>query len=392
VSESRATAIVLRAAGSAIVVLALALLSARVFAECVERVVPIHSRFSLLELARTAAAIDAVDHERVDAAFIGTSAVWFGFDPRAFDAVLAGRGHPLASFNFGLVPTSAQLQRFFADSICERHRARGTRWPLLLYELAPSEFLDKMVAVDNSDPAIAAYKAQVAAMILRPARLISELRRDPEGTLRALLARPLGYRAPAAVSADLTTYLYEDLEPAPWRQPVPERFAAFKRFADIHRQITWLPEGRGFVPVGPDARAAYDEVLRLNHTEQALARQRVGATKELGLLPMEVNADAVERIIAQIRALARCPERVVLVVMPLSPNIMRAMPPEARQRLADVIAKVQRDTGYPLIDLVDPPELGLDDFNDAEHLSLTVGAGKLSTLLARRVADLLDRP
>jgi len=89
--------------------------------------------------------------------------------------------------------------------------------------------------------------------------------------------------------------------------------------------------------------------------------------------------------------LARCPERVVLAVMPLSPNIMRAMQPEARKRLSDAIAKVQRDTGYPLLDLVELPELGLDDFNDAEHLSLTVGADKLSTLLARRVAELLGQ-
>jgi hypothetical protein len=366
-------------------------LTARTFAEGVERVVPIHSRFSLLELSRTAGTIDAVVNERVDAAFIGTSAVWFGFDPRRFDASLAARGHSLTSFNFGLVPTSVRLQRFFADSICESHRARGTRWKLMLYEVAPSEFLEKMVAVDTSDPSIAAYKEHVTAMTLRPARLLSELRRDPGGTLRALLAKPLGYRAPFALSEAVTAYLYEDLEPEPWRQPVPERFAAFKRFADVHRQTTWLPEGRGFVPVGPDARASYEEVLRLNHTEQALARQRVVATKELGLLPMEVNDDAVERIVEQIRVLARCPERVVLVVMPLSPNVMRAMRPEARKRLADVIAKVQRDTGYPLLDFVEAPELGLDDFSDAEHLSLTVGAEKFSTLFARRVAELLER-
>jgi len=268
----------MRAAGTAVAVLALALLTARTFADGVERVVPIHSQFSLLALSRTAGAIDAVEHERIDVAFIGTSAVWLGFDPRRFDAELAARGHPLTSFNFGLVPTSVRLQRFFADAICESHRARGTRWKLMLYEVAPSEFLEKMVALDASDPSIAAYQEQVAAMTLRPARLVSELRRDPGGTLRALLAKPLDYRAPYAVATAVTTYIYEDLEPEPWRQPVPERFAAFKRFVDIHRQTTWLPAGRGFVPVGPDARAAYEEVLRVNHTAQALARQRVVAT------------------------------------------------------------------------------------------------------------------
>ena len=390
VSEIREPAIVMRAAGSAVAVLALALLAARGFAQCVERVVPIHSQFSLLELSRTAAAIDAVENERVDVAFIGTSAVWFGFDPRRFDASLAARGHPLTSFNFGLVPTSVRLQRFFADSICESHRARGARWKLLLYEVAPSEFLEKIVALSTSDPAIAAYEDQVTAMTLRPARLLSELRGDPGGTLRALLAKPLGHRAPSAVASAVTTYIYEDLEPEPWRQAVPPAYTAFTRFVDVYRQTTWLPEGRGFVPVGPDTRAAYEEVLRLNHTAQALARQRVAATEDLGLLPMEVNDAAVDRVIDQIRVLARCPERVVLAVMPLSPNIMRAMRPAARERLSEVIAKVQRDTGYPLLDFVEAPELGLDDFRDAEHLSLTVGAEKFSSLLARRVAELLD--
>jgi hypothetical protein len=229
-------------------------------------------------------------------------------------------------------------------------------------------------------------------MMLRPAELVSELRRDPGGTLRALLAKPLGHRGPAAVFEAVSTYLYEDLEPEPWRKPVPELLAAVRPFWDVHRRTTWLPEARGFLPVGPEARALYDEIMRLNHTEQELAKQRVMVTEDLGLLPMEVNAAAVERLIEQIRVLARCPERVVLVVMPISPNIMRAMRPEARRRFADVIAKVQRDTGYPLLDFVDPPELGLDDFYDAEHLSLTVSAGKFSSLLADRVAELLDHP
>jgi hypothetical protein len=392
VSETREPAVVMRAAGTAVAVLALALLAARGFAQCVERVVPLHSQFSLLDLSRTAGAIDAVEHERVDVAFIGTSAVWFGFEPRRFDAELAARGHPLTSFNFGLVPTSVRLQRFFADAICEAHRARGTRWTMMIYELAPAEFLDKLVAQDVTDPSTAAYKEQVAAMILRPAELVSELRRDPGGTLRALLAKPLGHRGPAAVFEAVSTYLYEDLEPEPWRKPVPELLAAVRPFWDVHRRTTWLPEARGFLPVGPEARALYDEIMRLNHTEQELAKQRVMATEDLGLLPMEVNAAAVERLIEQIRVLARCPERVVLVVMPISPNIMRAMRPEARRRLADVIAKVQRDTGYPLLDFEAPPELGLDDYYDAEHLSLTVSAGKFSRLLAGRVAELLDHP
>jgi hypothetical protein len=390
VIETRQLAIVMRAAGTAVAVLALALLTARIFAEGVERVVPLHSQFSLLDLSRAAGAIDAVEHEHVDVAFIGTSAVWFGFEPRRFDAELAVRGHALTSFNFGLVPTSVRLQRFFADEICEDHRARGTRWTMMMYEIAPADFLDKVVAHDDTDPSIAAYEAQVAAMMLRPAALVSELRRDPGGALRALLAKPLGHRGPAAVLEAVSTYLYEDLEPTPWRTPVPPLLAAVRPFWDVHRRTTWLPEARGFLPVGPEARALYDEILRINQTEKELAKQRAMVT-ELGLLQMDVNAAAVERIIEQVRVLARCPEHVVLVVMPISPNIMRAMRPEARRRLADVIAKVQRDTGYPLLDFLEPPELGLADFYDAEHLSLVGSAGKFSSLLADRVADLLDK-
>jgi len=381
----------MRAAGTAVAVLALALLAARTFADGVERVVPLHSQFSLLDLIRTAGAIDAAEHERVDVAFIGTSAVWFGFEPRRFDAELAARGHTLTSFNFGLVPTSVRLQQFLADAICETHRARGARWPMMIYEIAPADFLDRLVADDETDPSIAAYKAQAEAMMLRPAEIVSELRRDPGGTLRALLAKPLGYRGPAAVFEAVSTYLYEDLEPEPWRKPVPELLAAVRPFWDVHRRTMWVREARGFLPVGPEARAMYDEIMRLNHTKQELAKQRVMVT-EMGLLPMEVNAPAVERLVEQIRVLARCPERVVLVVMPISPNIMRVMRPEARKRLADVIAKVQRDTGYPLLDFVDSPEFGLEDYYDAEHLSLTVSAGKFSSLLADRVAELLDHP
>ena len=113
-----------------------------------------------------------------------------------------------------------------------------------------------------------------------------------------------------------------------------EALAALERLAETGRKLL-LVTGREL----PDLEKVFprldifDRIVAENgallytpgsHTERELAKQRV-MVAELGLLSLEVNAAAVERLIEQIRVLARCPERVVLVVMPISPNIMRAI-------------------------------------------------------------------
>ncbi|NOT28941.1 MAG: hypothetical protein HOP15_00675 [Planctomycetes bacterium] len=68
--------------------------------------------------------------DEYDLVYVGTSRVFRGFDPATFDQTLAELGHPLRSYNFGLVGMGYLEQRFIVDWILALRPAR-LRWLLL---------------------------------------------------------------------------------------------------------------------------------------------------------------------------------------------------------------------------------------------------------------------
>lgn len=68
--------------------------------------------------------------DEYDLVYVGTSRVYRGFDPATFDQTLAELGHPLRSYNFGLVGMGYLEQRFIVDWILALRPAR-LRWLLI---------------------------------------------------------------------------------------------------------------------------------------------------------------------------------------------------------------------------------------------------------------------
>ncbi len=66
-----------------------------------------------------------------DLVYVGTSRVFRGFDPALFDARLAELGHPLRSYNFGLVGLNYLEERFLTEWVLAH---RGERLRQLLIE------------------------------------------------------------------------------------------------------------------------------------------------------------------------------------------------------------------------------------------------------------------
>ena len=342
-----------------------------------------HSRMTLGQLHRASAAIAAASEGLGDAAFFGTSRTMFGFDPAVFDATLADRGHRLTTLNFGLIPNPPTLTRVLANRLCEAHRAAGTRWRLLIVELAAEDWTINAA----SDGGVGAFEQAIRVMTLDPA---AALRGREPGFLVA--GRVFGYHAPFAVASGLKKYLYEDLPPKRWVPPPPDWLAAFRRFADLYRpgeRGDWRAESRGFVRPGSEAAStAYRDYVQIQSTAVSIERQRADAIAD-GIIGMNISPEALASSIELIRELGRCPEHVILVMYPIRPTVRSIMPPEARHRRRDALSTIARETGFEVVDLFEDPELGPDQFQDGVHLTVTSGAQLFSRTLATRVADAL---
>ena len=357
VSEDRPPFVVARLVLTVAVVLVCAIGVVRGATTLIEHTIPMHDRMTLGQLHRAAKAIAAAEDNIGDAALIGSSRTMFGFDPRVFDATLASAGHPLTTVNFGLIPMTATASNILA---CKSRRK------LVLYELGPEEWIVDPSAAENPAPQ---FQEGIQEMT------------GPAGAA-------LGYRVPFAVANALNRYVYFDL----FSHHAPKWLVGFRRFADLYRPgdaSTWDDSTHGFIPIeDPATLAAYTDYLALQTTEGNLDRQRSEAVDD-GTTLMLLSPPGLARTIAQVRAVDRCSDRVILVVYPLRPTVLTTISPEARARLRSAIATIHAATGDDVIDLFDDPMFTRDDFQDAVHLSVTRGAPLFSRALALRVLPLL---
>jgi hypothetical protein len=387
VNKERSFSIIGRGATTAAMILILALAAVRLFGTCVERVLPMHSRMELGQLHRSTQALAAASAKLGDAAFFGSSATMFGFDPAVFDATLAERGQHLTTLNFGMIPITPTTDRAFADQLCEAHRAAGTRWQLLIYEIMPQDW---NVKPDGSGPNTRSntFEQAMRAMTIAPAAVAQ----NPARVADLVVGRALGHYQPFALASAVKKYLFEDLSPT-WESKVPDWVVAFRGFADLFRpgyRGDWTSEARGFVRMGsPETERRYEAYVRSQTTEAAFEQQHKDAVAD-GIPQMTISPVDLARSIALIRDIGSCPAHVVLVLYPINPRIVAAMQPDALQRLHQTLSTIETETGFPIVNLFEAPGFESADFVDGDHLKMMRGTTLFSRTLAMRVAEILS--
>jgi hypothetical protein len=103
------------------------------------------------------------------------------------------------------------------------------------------------------------------------------------------------------------------------------------------------------------------------------------------LLELRFDEGKVAAFSEALRALAGVSERTVLLLAPRNRAWVQ-LTPEGRARLNEVMARLSRDTGVPVVDLSEAPEFTAEDFIDVTHLNESSGRPRLS----RRLAEVLS--
>ncbi|HSP78570.1 MAG TPA: SGNH/GDSL hydrolase family protein [Myxococcaceae bacterium] len=370
---------------------------ARGFISLLERTTPQEARAHLTEGAgRIRDFLQALPEvaSREDAALVfGSSLIQHGFSPEVFEAHLGAP--PVTAYNLGFPGVEPEVQHLLALRVAEAFRRSGRRARLTVVEFTPFQ----ATAARGQAPRFRELANVKKALLATPGEVAKEALRSPEEAAHLAALQALGGTSPLAVTPLLESQLLGGPPPAWWPGPRPEepdaeRKALAARMRAVRARLEgrtvpeWDARRRGEVRhLFDETREDYAAWARLRSAPELLELERQWRVETSDLLELRFDERKVAAFSEAVRALASVSERTVLLLAPR--NLAWAEPtPEGRARLAEVVARLSRETGVPVVDLAEAPGFGPEDFIDVTHLNESSGRPKLS----RRLAEALTAP
>ncbi|WNG46003.1 SGNH/GDSL hydrolase family protein [Archangium minus] len=321
---------------------------------------------------------------REDAALVfGSSLIQHGFSPEVFEAHV--RGPRVTAYNLGFPGVDPEVQRLLAHRVAEAFQRSGHRARLTVVEFTPFQ-----ATLARGRSAKFSEMANVKrAMLATPGDLVETALRSPEEASHLAALQALGGNSPLAITSMLEHQLFADPAPAdPERQELVARMRAGRERVEQRRVRAWDPVRRG------EARLFFDETredylawVRLRTTPEILEQNLEWRVWTSDLLELHFDERKVAAFAEAVRTLAGVSERTVLLLAPRNRAWVQ-LTPEGRSRLAEVVARLSRDTGVPVVDLSEALEFTPEDFIDVTHLNESSGRPRLS----RRLAEELSPP
>lgn len=387
--------VALRTTAAGLLLLLAGLLWSRCHIEVIDIVQP-----EKMRLREALQALPAVAEQPGDTLlFFGSSLVWNGFVPDTFDAQLREHGVEVASFNLGFGGLNPTVQRVLVRRIRAAYERAGRRSRLTLVEFNP--FQTTQVRA-RSDERVADQHAMMLATSAQVARLWLT---SPERAARHFASRTFRKSlSPEAVTSAVGAIVAEvgkGLGPAPTERPSPEEQLRLDRrqqaaidvavgLARAYRGIPtmWELEVRGGTRMDfPEIHDALEVLLApidWDQRDDLAMRVRCCDIEQLRFAP-ELGDD----FIALVDEFSAISDRVEVVLMPVN-HAWVERTPEARVRMRDVVARIERETGVPVADFQSSPKLDPEMFWDVTHLGFITGAPVFSAHLADHYAPMLS--
>lgn len=371
-----------------------ALALARGFVATLERTTPREARAHLTEGSHRVVdflqALPAIA-EREDAVLVvGSSIIQHGFSPEAFEQHL---GRPVTAYNLGFPGVDAEAQSMLARKVADTFASTGKRARLSVVEFTPFQSTEARARATRFREHASVKKA----LLLTPEALARVALRSPEEAAHLGSLWALGGTSPLSVTDYLSHRLFEGAPPAWWPGPVaeedPERKALAKSLAEgiaaaERRQVPeWDGQRRGEARMlFTESREAYETLLQRRRAAEVLEAEQQWRVETSDLLELRFEEVQVRAFIDAVRTLAGASRETLVLLAPR--NRAWAEPtPEGRARLAGVLARIERETGVPVVNLADSPEFTPEDFLDVTHLNETSGRPRLARRLAEVVAE-----
>ncbi len=367
---------------------------ARGLVSALERTVPPDTRGAFTEGAGRIqdflAALPGIAAREDAVLVVGSSIIQHGFSPEAFEQRL---GEPVTAYNLGFPGVDPEVHALLARRVAEAFGRTGQRARFTLVEFTP--FQATLARAQSTS-----YREHAAvkkALLLDADTLARVALRSPEEASHLGALRAMGGTSSHTVTRYLSHHLSPAKAPAWWpgpanpvrdpeRQRLVERLDAGIAAAEKREVPEWDPVRRGEVRwVFEETREAYATILQRRRAREVMESDQQWRVRTSDLLELRFDEAQVRAFIEAVRTLASA-SRDTLVLLAPRHREWATPTPEGRARLAEVLARIEREAGVKVLDLAESPEFTPEDFIDVTHLNETLGRPRLSRRLADEVA------
>ncbi|MBB3062346.1 hypothetical protein [Microbulbifer rhizosphaerae] len=326
--------------------------------------------------------------------FFGSSRVEAGFSPRQFDREMAARGLPVKSFNFGF----GGLNPLFQDTLSRRIREQFERDERRL-KIALIEFNPFQATVTRRNRAREAEET-MQAILGTPQEFFPVLIRDPERGVRLFNIRYLR----GGISAEaFTSFVAAGLAPPRPRTGIPEDEAAKARRRELNRILDqrfqedypdyrakqwhygWQGGGTIAEERSAETLALFDEFYATLRTEHKLDDDRLHRINTADIIELNFDPELVEAFIRIVKNFQAISDRVEVLMLPKNSRWIQNTP-EATERLAAAVARIEEETGLRLRNDRELPAITPEMFVDTTHLARYTGGVAYTRHLVEELA------
>ncbi len=347
-----------------------------------------------------AALPDIVQEENPLVMSFGSSMTQAAFGARQFDREMAERGTEVKSFNFGFGGLNPYFQDYFSRRIRDAFVENDRRLKLVLIEFTPLQ--NTSARWEGAQPSVDSY----VTMLADGSDVWDIIKENPTRGIRIANIKYVRNE----ISAEMITWFFggqwfrsprpdagvpADEEKDKILEEIGEKLEANfeEEYPDyVPSSWSWEWQGAGTIPEERsqetlDLFVPYFEALR---SDQRLADDRLRRITCCDIEDLHFEEALVAGFIRTVKNFQEFSDHVEVILLPRNHDwIQRG--PEAAQRLSDVLARVERETGVTIHSFEDAPEITTEMFSDTTHLARYTGDVPYTHLLVETYAPILGR-
>ncbi|MDJ0842369.1 MAG: D-alanyl-lipoteichoic acid biosynthesis protein DltD [Acidobacteriota bacterium] len=309
--------------------------------------------------------------------FFGSSMVEAGFSPRQFDRQAAEHAATVKSFNFGFGGLNPLYQDYLSRRIEDAFNEKNRRLKLAMIEFNPFQ-----ATVTRRQRALPDEDAFIT-MLADDKEIWEWVWRDPERGIRMLNIRYIRDN----ISAEMITHHFggdlrapmerisgrDDEEVVKRRDELGQKLVDGVRedYPDYPNAAWYYPwQGGGTIPEerSPEMVAMYHDYYATLRTEYRMKSDRLRRVQTADILQLNFDEELIEAFIRIVKNFQRFSDQVAVIMLPRNTAWIQ-YPPEARARLDDAVARIERETGLEIYDFQDLDAVTPEMFSDTTHLA-----------------------
>lgn len=331
---------------------------------------------------------NGVIHAEKTVYVLGSSLIEFGFSPEIFDRRLAGQGVSVRSYNFGYGNADPSMHKLFATRMARTFEKAHDKLDLVVFEFTPFQAAKKRAQQTGK------LDHAARAILYDWQDILATARHDHQEAIALINTKYIRAGVPAEAITNVLVSLTQAASRPPVRIQEPGQRPLMDQGKELYGALMkeWQPEGppggwyrrnRGGLPPAASAplmQMTDDFMARL----QQPARMEASRQQRLQCCDIEdlqFSEKMVADFIAAVKQAQKASKRVDILLMPRNQDLIH-LSAAGQKNLNDTVDRIRRETGARVVDFTRAPYYAMDQFLDADHLTIFRGRERLSQQLA----------